>query len=214
MDTKRCHGYRRLRYHAQEKSGGGANELRLKDRVGITGSGLLGLSCPVVVGVVLFVEVKFVASEESKNEETALSTFEKGLLPEDLAEEFVPDELALLMGGAEAFAFAIDLETEADAADTDFLTADVAAKALLLSLLELKSFSNLDPAVLEVLTPCVGAGAVQLWSAGNRCEGQNCSLHCAHLIGANNTFLQLPLAQTGDDFAFARPVITEHSVVK
>jgi len=94
--------------YAQEKSGGGANELRLKDRVGITGSGLLGSSCPVVVKVVLFVEAEFVASGESKNEEMTLSTFEKGLLPGDFAVEFVPDELALFMGGAEALAFAID----------------------------------------------------------------------------------------------------------
>lgn len=99
------------------------------------------------------------------------------MLPGDL-EEFVPDELALLIGGAGIFAFAIDLETEAEAEDTDFLTADVAADALLLSLLELNSLSNLDPAVLGALIACVGAGAEQLWSTGNRCEGQNCSLHC------------------------------------
>jgi len=212
MDTNRCHGYKRLRFHAQEKSGGGTNDLRLKSRVGIMGSGLMSSLRPVVE-VILFVEGVFVAFEESRNEETSLSTFEKGLLPGDL-EEFVPDELALLIAGAGIFVFAIDLETDADAEDTDFLTADVAAEALLLSLLELNSFSNLDPTVLEVLMPCVGVGAVQLWSAGNLCEGQNCSLHCGHLIGANSTFLQLPLAQTGKDFAFALPVITEHSVVK
>ncbi len=90
----------------------------------------------------------------------------------------MPDESALLIIGAEVLAFAIDLETEADAEETDFLTADVAAEALLLSLLAVNSFKSLDPAVLEALVPCVCAGAAQLWSAGNLCGGQNCSLHC------------------------------------
>lgn len=155
------------------------------------------------------------------------------MLPGDLAEELLPDEVDLLMGDAEALALAIDLETEAEAEDTVFLTAEVAAEALLLSLLPLNSFNSLDAAVLEVLVLCAGVGAVQLWSAGNRCEGQNCSLHCynwvslmqdsttkrnpvltVHLMGEKSTFLQFTLAQTGDDFAFVLPVITEHSVVK
>lgn len=70
-----------------------------------------------------------------------------------MPDELVPDELDLLMGGAEALTVAIDLETEVEADETVFLTAEVAAEALSLSLLPLNSFNNLDAAVLDVLTP-------------------------------------------------------------
>lgn len=98
-------------------------------------------------------------------------------MPGDL-EEPVPEELDLAIVGAEALAFAMVLETEAEADATVFLTAEVAEEALLFNLLPLKSFSNRDAEFLEVLAPCVGAGVAQSWSAGNRCEGQNCSRHC------------------------------------
>lgn len=57
------------------------------------------------------------------------------------------------MGGAEALTVAIDLETEVEADETVFLTAEVAAEALSLSLFPLNSFNSLDAAVLDVLTP-------------------------------------------------------------
>jgi len=63
----------------------------------------------------------------------------------------------------------------------------------------------------EVAAGVFGAGALQEWSEGNLCDGQNCSLHASQRMGENNTFLQLPLAHSGDDFAFTRPVTTLHS---
>lgn len=100
-------------------------------------------------------------------------------MPGDL-EEPEPEEPDLVRVGAEALAFAMDLETEAEAEFMVFLTAEVADEALLFSLLPLNSFSNRDAAVLGVLAlaPWVRAGAEHSWSAGKRCEGQNCSRHC------------------------------------
>jgi len=52
----------------------------------------------------------------------------------------------------------------------------------------------------------------QLWSAGNRCEGQNWSLHLSHRIGEKRTFLQPPFAQTGIVLALPDfPVMTKQS---
>lgn len=67
----------------------------------------------------------------------------------------------------------MDLDTEVDADDTVFLTADVAADALSFSLFPLNSFNNLDPAVFDALALGLDVGAEQAWSAGKRCEGQN-----------------------------------------
>ena len=91
---------------------------------------------------------------------------EKGLLPGDLAGELV---------GAGILMFPIDFDTGAEAEDRAFMTTEEAAEALLFILLSLNSLNNREPAVLDILAPCTGAGTAQLWSAGNRCEGQNCS---------------------------------------
>lgn len=74
----------------------------------------------------------------------------------------------------------MDLDTEVDADDTVFLTADVAADALLFSLFPLNSFNNLDPAVFDALAFGLDIGAEQAWSAGKRCEGQNWAWHCCN----------------------------------
>lgn len=52
----------------------------------------------------------------------------------------------------------------------------------------------------------------QLWSAGKRWAGQNCSRHLTHRIGEKRTFLHVPLAHLGVAFDFSCfPLIMEHS---
>lgn len=96
---------------------------------------------------------------------------------------------------------------------TDFLTASAAAEPVA----DAFEFRVLAAALkfgvgLEGVCLACGMEFAQLWSAGKRWAGQNCSRHLTHRMGEKRTFLHVPLAHLGVAFDFCCfPLITEHS---